>query len=220
MRIKQTCVRWLEKRYEQTSGGVLINEFSSNRSKARADLAYVSPTELVAFEIKSSNDKISRLERQIAVLKNIYNRVEVISTKIHYDKALSICSREHIGFHLIDGEKITTIRKGRHRKISDQALKNKLFPLHIQRRRDFEATEEYYRCFLMNRYRSTDKPDRSYGIDTEISASYIRNLNPHHIQRLKAKEQRESYRQDLEALFHTLQSTHSSSNSSAETSTP
>lgn len=220
MKIKLICARWLEHRYGAAVGGILINEFSANRSKARADLAYVSPSEIVAIEIKSNNDKTTRLEKQVKVLKQIYNRVEVITAKKHYVTAKTICAKENVGLHLVEGDELITIFRGRHRKIATSILANFAFPLSIKKRADFTATEEYYRTFLLKKYRNLEEDFEKHKELEYINELYIRSLNPHHAKRAQAAQKRIDYKTDLEALFRGLQSTHSSSNSSVDTSTP
>jgi len=215
MKIKLACVRWLEEHCAEFAEGILINEFTSNKSKSRADLAFVSKNEIIAVEIKSNKDKITRLENQIKTLKNQYNRIEVVVSTNHFLNAKEICKKEKVGLHVIDNHKIETALKGVRRKIPLLSLENSLFPKSIKMRSDFSATEEYYRDFILKKYKNVRQEDFM-----EIDEKYIRNLNPHHTQRVKQALKRESYRNDLEELFHAIQSTQSSSRSAEETSRP
>ncbi|WP_143523690.1 sce7726 family protein [Pararhizobium arenae] len=210
MKIKMACASWLEEKYNKFSDGIIINEFSSNKSKARADLAYVSTEELVAIEIKSSKDKLSRLSAQIKFLKECYNRVEVVTTKRHMQVAREICILENVGLHIVEDNSIITILKGRRRNISKESLERRIFPAMIRKRRDFTPTEEYYKKFLLKKY-TQEQIRKTEGL--EITECYIRSLNPNHMKRTKAEQRRLAYQHDLESLFKTLQSAHSSSNS-------
>ncbi|MCV3737712.1 hypothetical protein OCK02_15990 [Rhizobium sp. TRM96647] len=219
MKIKVNCARWLEARYYGVLEGALINEFSANKSKARADLVYVCPSEIVAVEIKSSQDNLIRLEGQISNLKTIYNRVEVVTTSKHFQRARVICLEMHAGLHLIEGDEVVTILKGRRRKIESSAL-YRVFPRHIRERKDFQLTEAFYRNFLFQKYGSSKHQKINHTTNFDLENENIMRLNPHYIRREKAKQRREKYYKDLESLSIALQSTHSSSNSSDETSAP
>jgi hypothetical protein len=208
MKIKVTCARWLEARHRAAASGTLINEFSANRSKARADLVFVSRTEITAVEIKSSQDNINRLEGQLIHLRKLYNRVEVVTTIKHLERAKIACSKMSVGLHLVDGEDIVTVLKGRRRSIDPHFLKHRLFPKNIQERKGFQATEIFYRDFLLKKYAPVD---RSKFIDGEFS--FIKSLNPHYIRRVEARQRREAYHKGLEDLSAALQSTQSSSSS-------
>ncbi len=220
MKIKVLCARWLTERYHDAHHGVIINEFSANKSKVRADLAYVSDKEIIAVEIKSRQDNINRLEIQIPHLKMLYNRVEIVTTRNHFKKAKHICRELNVGLHIIENENIITILKGRRRNIDSIALKRRIFPLHIRQGKDFSPTEALYRNFLMQKYGSYKQtlPQDIGTIDSE--SQIIRNLNFHHSRRAEVRQRRDAYYKDLEALSISLQSTQSSSNSSDDTPSP
>jgi hypothetical protein len=220
MQIKLVCAQWLERNYGADVAGFLINEFSANKSSVRADLVYVSQNEIVAVEIKSSKDKITRLENQVKFLKKLYNRVDVITTTKHLMNARAICARENVGLHLISEKNIETVLKGRSRRIDPVALQKLIFPLAIRQKKNFVASEEQYRIFLLKKYGSTNKAVTEVQKLSEIDASYIRNLNPHHVRRAQLQRRKMAYQNDLRELVEKIQSTQSSSNSSLEMSTP
>lgn len=210
MEIKLLCASWLEEKFGLYTDGVLINEFSANKSKVRADLVYVSPREIVAIEIKSKKDKITRLKNQVRILKKLYNRVEVITVSKHHQAAKEICVAENVALHIVENTEIKTVLKGRRRKMDELQLRSFVFPINIQKRADFSATEEYYRNYLIKKYK---KSHQNINPIFEIDAEYIRSLNPHHARRIKVEKNRNAYREDLEALLRAFQSTQSSSNS-------
>jgi hypothetical protein len=220
MEIKLLCARWLERKFGVNADGILINEFSANKSKVRADLVYVSPSDIVAIEIKSKNDKTTRLEKQVKLLKKIYNRVEIITVPRHYSVAKDICTRERVGLHIVENSEIRTILKGFRRNLDAHMLRNLVFPISVQIRTDFVATENYYRDFLLRKYRKSYQTLAGNHETGKIDATYIRSLNPHHIQRIRAVQKKIAYQADLEALSRALQSTHSSSSSSDDTPSP
>lgn len=219
MEIKIFCARWLEQRGKDAIASTIINEFSANKSKVRADLVFVSENEIVAVEIKSSKDKISRLEGQISHLKKLYNRVEVITTEKHLEASRTICSKMQVGLNIIKNGTITTILKGRRRKIEEFSLSNRLFPKHMRARKDFIPSEEAYRSFLLNKY---GRPQIIHTLDEQTDFDYlkIRQMNPHYITRIDAIKKREAYHRSLENLSTSLQSTHSSSKCSVDKSIP
>ncbi len=220
MRIKVRCAQWLPSLHGDFSRGVLINEFSANKSRVRADLVYVSDREIIAVEIKSKQDNIGRLDIQIPQLRKLYNRVEVVTTRNHLERAYSICKNTHIGLHIIEDDEIETILRGRKRNIDPSALRKRVFPRHVRDRKDFTPTESFYRDFLTQKYRATEQPPLPETGTFEGESHFIRSLNPHHSRRLEIQRRKNAYYRDLEALSLSLQSTHSSSNSSDDTSIP
>jgi len=220
MEIKLACARWLENKYAEMSEGVLINEFSANRSRVRADLVCVTKNEIVAIEIKSKSDNTIRLSRQIRHLRKLYNKVEIIVAANHCEKARTMCLQENVGLHVFEDGEIITILKGRPRNISRNILENSVFPQSVKLRADFCATESYYRKYLINRY-GKSREFSTNGVDKkEYNSNYIRNLNLHYTEKINSQQKKIAYQGDMEALLRGLQSTQSSSSSSAVTPTP
>ncbi len=216
MDIKLLVVRWLLAK-DLSNRGVLINEYSANKAKARADMVYVSEGDVIAVEIKSSRDKLDRLEEQLVHLKKMYNRVEVVTAIRHCERAREICLRMHVGFHLIEDLTITTILKGRRRNLERAILEKRLFPKHVRQRKDFSPTEGFYREFLRRKYGNTVVNTVDAAV---VDAAFVRSLNPHYMRSLKARERRENYYRELESLSKSLQSTQSSSKVRDDTSNP
>lgn len=220
MKIKMLCAEWVCSYYKHSSIDILVNEFTANRSRVRADMMAVTGQDIIAIEIKSEHDSTSRLEKQIAHLKKLHNRVEVVVAENHLKSAEALCRLHKVGLHIARSEAIETILRGRRRKIETDALYS-VFPQKIRKRSDFEATEAYYIDFIVKKYKNPEGysfvSDLNRG---KITESFIRNLNPSFRTRKAKLRIRDTYLEELKRSFELIQSTQSSSNSSVDMVSP
>lgn len=77
------------RRYHEDSKTLVIDELGLKHGKCRADIAVVNGL-LVGFEIKGNNDSLFRLPVQIPAYNAVFDRIDIIITKHHLNKALDI----------------------------------------------------------------------------------------------------------------------------------
>jgi hypothetical protein len=75
------------KRYPKSK---LLNEVRINNGLAIADLVSVGIRNLHCYEIKSDKDKITRVLEQSKSYDIVFNKISLITTQTHYNKALDI----------------------------------------------------------------------------------------------------------------------------------
>jgi hypothetical protein len=85
IKIRQVLEDWCRKRWPNAR---LINELVVFRGEARADMAAVEETNLVAFEIKGPNDDTKRLIHQCGMFRLSAPELWVIAAAPHCDDAL------------------------------------------------------------------------------------------------------------------------------------
>ncbi len=221
MNIKILFTEWMFKNYGLERVHLIVNEFAANNSSVRADLMAIVGDDIVAIEIKSENDKLSRLEKQVSHLKLLYNRVEIVAAEKHTDRSIELCKKEGVGLHIIKDSQIKTLLRGRSRRIDTHALNYTLFPQKIRKLTEFHPTELYYKSFLMRKYEAArHELDILRADSSAISGSFIRRLNPNFVRSKQRDIKRKNYIEDLIKSIEKLQSTQSSSSSSAEISSP
>jgi hypothetical protein len=90
----------------------IINELTLSKNKRRVDLAVIKNQITYAFEIKSSEDSLRRLDGQVEDLSNHFDKVIVVTTLKHIDKVINSYPKE-IGVWLIDKDSLTKKCRGR-----------------------------------------------------------------------------------------------------------
>lgn len=119
---KIATVKWLfEKGYLQNDA-VLINELPVDNFNRRADLV-VANGKLHAFEIKSDVDSLVRLEGQINSYLSFFDKVTVVCSRKHANKAKEILPR-NVGIIELNVEKSGEVklkinRRGQAKNIED-----------------------------------------------------------------------------------------------------
>jgi hypothetical protein len=76
-----------EKRYPKSN---LLSEVRINNGLAIADLVSIGIKTTHCYEIKSDKDKIARVLEQSKSYDIVFNKISLITTSIHYEKALNI----------------------------------------------------------------------------------------------------------------------------------
>ena len=202
MTIKIAVIRWFLCRYDLDQLKLIVNEFTANKSRARADLMAIVGEDILAVEIKSQNDRLSRLEKQVTYLLQLYNRVEIFTTDRHLDASFQLCRHYRIGLHVFRNERIQTLLRGRRRKIQNGQLDKNLFPLNIQRRRDYSPSEEYYRSFLLEKhFRETNLLREIHSRPACLDPEMVRRLNPHYVIRRQYNSRRIEYIDNIISNF-------------------
>jgi hypothetical protein len=85
--IREIFTKHHEKRYPKSR---LLNEVRINNGLAIADLVSVGINTTHCYEIKSDKDKISRVIEQSKSYDLVFNRISLITTSTHYEKAINI----------------------------------------------------------------------------------------------------------------------------------
>jgi hypothetical protein len=97
---------------ETTPNIILGVEFSYDFSNRRADIISFYQNKLIAYEIKSKNDTIQRLEGQTKSYKEYFDQCYVVCEKANLSKIRSSIGSE-IGILLVDKQGITKKRNSR-----------------------------------------------------------------------------------------------------------
>lgn len=122
--IKSSLINFLVKKGTLESG-LVINEFTIGDFSRRVDLAVIQNDRMLAFEIKSDADSLTRLEGQVEKYLQYFDKVTVVTAPKHTPKALEL-TPDNVAVWEIIGEKITIKRKG---KISPVKNKNCLIEM-------------------------------------------------------------------------------------------
>lgn len=84
--IRGKLSEWLVDQFAHDHSTVVCHEFAVPRPSARADVAVINGR-LSGFEIKSDHDSLSRLPQQIASYSAVFERVTLVTTAAHLNKA-------------------------------------------------------------------------------------------------------------------------------------
>jgi hypothetical protein len=84
--IRGRLSQWLVNQFAHDQSTVVCHEFSVPRPSARADVAVINGR-LSGFEIKSDHDSLARLPQQIASYSAVFERVTLVTTAAHLNKA-------------------------------------------------------------------------------------------------------------------------------------
>ncbi len=100
---------------------IIINEFNTGDFSRRVDLALINDNHFLAYEIKSDSDTLQRLEDQVKKYLEYFDKVTVITTPKHTNKALLLIPNNVALWELNDKTlEIKVIQKGRLIKVKDK----------------------------------------------------------------------------------------------------
>ncbi len=88
--VKAIILNHLIKRDLIKNNTTIINEFTIGNFSRRVDLALVNPNRLIAFEVKSEADSLSRLEGQVEKYLEYFDKVVVVGAPKHIAKILKV----------------------------------------------------------------------------------------------------------------------------------
>ena len=94
--------------------GLIVSELPLMNFSTRVDLALIASSKLVAFEVKSARDSLTRLRRQADALENCFDEVNVVLEPKHLQGALSILPTA-LGVWTWSGQGFSIIRKARNK---------------------------------------------------------------------------------------------------------
>lgn len=84
--IRIPLLKWLDDLYLYDDDTRIIEEMKVPRPAARVDVAVVNG-ELSGYEIKSDADTLFRLGSQIGAFTNVFDKINIVTTKKHLKKA-------------------------------------------------------------------------------------------------------------------------------------
>lgn len=109
--IKAMILNRLLKEGKIDSSSLVFNEMNLARKTRRVDLGYLHKQEIVAIEIKSEKDTLTRLPGQLEVYTKYFDRVILVVASKFIDAVLSTVNRNVEIWEVTDGS-LRTARKG------------------------------------------------------------------------------------------------------------
>ncbi|MGY3861988.1 sce7726 family protein [Aeromonas lacus] len=102
----------LDGNYSNDEPPIVINEFTIGNYARRADLVLIKNNELHAYEVKSEYDSLVRLEGQISKYLEFFDKVTVVLTRKHINKAKTMLPI-NVQIMEVNEGKIKVVRRGR-----------------------------------------------------------------------------------------------------------
>lgn len=87
--IRQSLLTMVKSKYEGIPDTLVVEELGILQGKARVDLAVVNGT-FYAYEIKSSQDNLARLPRQVELYGKIFDRIYLVASEPHLEEATKV----------------------------------------------------------------------------------------------------------------------------------
>lgn len=110
--IKATLLNHLREKKIINNDTIIISELAIANHVRRADLVILSKGKIIAFEIKSEADSLTRLKGQLTTFTSYFDKVIVVAAPKYASKIAKTTSPS-IGVWEINGDKIKTIAKGK-----------------------------------------------------------------------------------------------------------
>lgn len=126
--LKRIVINYLLKKEVLQIDSTLINEYVIDKYSRRVDLALIKSKKLFAYEIKSSSDTLLRLQGQVSTYLQYFDKVTVITSPKHTQKAL-LSTPANVAIWEVNDESVKVIRAGKIKMISDKYNFLKLMPV-------------------------------------------------------------------------------------------
>ncbi|BCR27083.1 hypothetical protein KAM448_33560 [Aeromonas caviae] len=110
--IKALLIQFLMEKNILSEDAIIINELTVDKYARRADIVLLKKDELHAYEIKSDADSLTRLDGQISKYLEYFDKVTVVVTRKHTEKAL-LASPMQVSVIELNNDKFKIIRRGR-----------------------------------------------------------------------------------------------------------
>ncbi|USV57746.1 sce7726 family protein [Aeromonas encheleia] len=110
--IKALLIQFLMEKNILSEDSIIINELTVDNYARRADIVLLKKNELHAYEIKSDADSLVRLDGQISKYLEYFDKVTVVVTRKHTEKALLV-SPAQVGVIELSKDKFKIIRRGK-----------------------------------------------------------------------------------------------------------
>lgn len=118
--IKSSLINYLYEKDIYSKEDCIINEFNISNSSRRVDLALVKEEKLLAFEIKSNSDSLTRLEGQVSTYLDFFDKVTVVSAPKHIEKILKLTNNNVAVWEINENNKIKIVRRGKFKKLNNK----------------------------------------------------------------------------------------------------
>lgn len=112
--LKCKLVDWIMKNAKSTDYA-LSSELLFSEQKRYADIVKISEKEITAYEIKSKNDRLNRLQGQLDCYMSVFDYTYVVCHANHMEAVLKI-SNPYIGIIIEKENKLSLIRKAKKSK--------------------------------------------------------------------------------------------------------
>ena len=112
--LKCKLVDWIIKNAKSTNYA-LSSELLFSEQKRYADIVKISKKEITAYEVKSKNDKLNRLQGQLDCYMSVFDYTYVVCHANHMEAVLKI-SNPHIGIIVEKCNKLSLIRRAKKSK--------------------------------------------------------------------------------------------------------
>lgn len=117
--IKAHLVNHLYKKCRLTDDSLVVSELTIGGFSRRVDLVVATPKELIAYEIKSASDNLSRLSGQVNDYLKYFDKVIVVADSTHIDATLQLAP-ENVGVWELSKEKFIAKRRGIKTTVKDK----------------------------------------------------------------------------------------------------
>ncbi|AGH80030.1 hypothetical protein PCNPT3_00440 [Psychromonas sp. CNPT3] len=117
--IKATILNYLRDKYGLKTYGSIINEFTIGNFSRRVDLAVIKENSLLAFEVKSEADSLSRLQGQTQKYLKYFDKVTIVAATKHIPKVFSLVPSNVAIWEFVN-HSIIIRQRGRKIKIVDK----------------------------------------------------------------------------------------------------
>lgn len=209
--IKALLVNYLYKKNHIKEKSILISELTIGNFLRRVDFATVTPSELIAYEIKSESDNLTRLTGQVNDYLKYFDKVIVIADSKHIDYILKQTPNK-VGVWEVNQNKIIIRRRGVKEKIKDKSsissfltdaqIRKKTRPEHrlsdkntrlesmIKSNSMKSIREEVYNFLSEKFYNNSKEIMKKLSLENKINSSDIEKLSNYIKERRAIKEKK------------------------------
>lgn len=211
--IKATLINHLRRSGVISLGTPILSEFSIFDGARRADLCIIIKNRMIAFEIKSEADSLTRLEGQIEDYLNYFDKVVVV-TAPKFTAQIKEKVPKNVGIWEINNDSITQKQRG-----NISLNRDKKYLTSMLRKKDLDALKRTHksnsldsinefkiRKFVLNNISSRYQPyflNFWHHIENRhATVCDLKHLSPY----IEAREMITKRRQDLEKSWQKIQS--------------
>ena len=185
--------------------GIVINEFSNLNCGARADLAIQINNEIHAIEIKSGRDSVRRLESQLNIYLQYFDRVTIVLDEVHFEHSKSLIAKTTAGLILYKDGKFVEKKRSKLSNIPNKTIHDTLLPANVKKR---GIIIKNARALLLDsiqkRYKSNITVTYRIAAQGFVSHKDLEDLNPNFSKRKDAEKRLEKNEQTWSALVQSF----------------
>lgn len=202
IQIKSLYLSHLIKAKKIDESTLVINEFSNLHSGVRADIALVKGNITEAIEIKSAFDSLRRLENQIKIYLECFNKVTIVTEKRHLENVMTATHKTNAGVVLFDGNIFSTVKRPTKSKIDRSVITNKLTPNIFEAK---QANQSEYINYIREKYSPNMEHVKRMIDKGHATEADVAQLNPSRIRRERFNEKERSIEETWYSLTAGLQ---------------